>query len=51
MAAHSDINAGNIREILQEEVGKVFVTVLEHAGVYKRNEQGMKAFDKFMAQL
>ena len=50
-AAHPELNAENAEEILRCEVGKVFVKVLEHAGVYKRNEQGMAAFDKFMAQL
>ena len=50
-AAHPEMNKDNVEEILREEVGKVFVTVLEHAGVYKRTEQGMKAFDKFIAQL
>lgn len=51
MAAHPELNAENVREILREEVGKVFVKVLEHAGVYKRNEEGMKAFDRFVEQL
>lgn len=51
VAEHSELNADNVREILRKEVGKVFVTVLEHAGVYKRDESGMKAFDRFMAQL
>ncbi len=50
-ASHPEITKDNVNEILREEVGKVFVTVLEHAGVYKRNEDGMKAFDKFMEQL
>lgn len=50
-AAHPEMNKDNVEEILRGEVGKVFVTVLEHAGVYKRTEQGMKAFDKFIAQL
>lgn len=45
---YPEINKDNINDILNEEVGKVFVTVLEHAGVYKRNEEGMKAFDRFI---
>ncbi|MGN1116474.1 MAG: galactose-1-phosphate uridylyltransferase, partial [Candidatus Ornithomonoglobus sp.] len=49
--AHPEINKDNIKDILKEEVGRVFVTVLEHAGVYKRNAEGMAAFDKFVAQL
>ena len=38
----------NCMDILRDEVGKVFATVLEHAGVYKRDEQGKKAFLKFI---
>ncbi|MGN0164404.1 MAG: galactose-1-phosphate uridylyltransferase, partial [Candidatus Ornithomonoglobus sp.] len=48
---HPEINKDNVMDILKEEVGKVFVTVLEHAGVYKRDEAGMAAFDRFVAQL
>ena len=48
---HTELSADNVDEILREEVGKVFVTVLEHAGVFKRDEEGMAAFDKFMIQI
>ena len=48
---HPELNEGNVMDILRDEVGKVFVTVLEHAGVYKRDEHGMAAFDRFMAQI
>ncbi|MBR3942129.1 MAG: UDP-glucose--hexose-1-phosphate uridylyltransferase [Clostridia bacterium] len=48
---HPELNADNVDAILKEEVGKVFVTVLEHAGVYKRDEKGKADFDKFMAIL
>ena len=48
---HQDINRDNVADILKEEVGKVFVRVLEHAGVYKRTEEGMAAFDRFISQL
>lgn len=48
---HPELNADNVTDILHEEVGKVFVTVLEHAGVYKRTPEGMAAFDKFINQL
>ncbi len=37
--------------VIEKEVGKVFVQVLEHAGVYKRNEEGKKAFLKFLASV
>ena len=49
--AHPELNAENVSDILKEEVGKVFVTVLEHAGVYKRDEKGLSSFDKFMEQI
>ena len=38
----------NTASILKVEVGKVFASVLEHAGVYKRNEDGMAAFARFI---
>ena len=38
----------NTMDILKDEVGKVFSTVLEHAGVYKRTEEGMAAFIRFI---
>ena len=44
---YDSITDENVTEILHREVGLVFLKVLEHAGVYKRNESGMKAFVKF----
>ena len=38
----------NTADILQEEVGKVFSQVLEHAGVYKRTPAGAAAFGRFI---
>ncbi len=43
-----DFTAENIDAIVKNEVGKVFVKVLEHAGVYKRDEKGMAAFERFI---
>lgn len=40
--------AENAMEILQAEVGKVFATVLEHAGVYKTTAEGRRAFLRFV---
>ena len=34
--------------VLREEVGLVFAKVLEHAGVFKRNEEGRAAFGRFL---
>lgn len=44
-------NPENIHAIMQEEIGNVFSQVLEDAGVYKRNEKGYAAFDKFVKTL
>ncbi len=47
VAAHPEIDASNVKDILRLEIGKVFCKVLEHAGVYKRTEEGKAAFIKF----
>ncbi len=44
---YDEVNADNIDKIIKDEVGKVFATVLEHAGVYKRNAEGKAAFMRF----
>ena len=41
------ITADNAMQIIQKEVGLVFATVLEHAGVYKRTAEGRAAFLRF----
>ncbi len=41
----------NVEGILQDEIGKVFVKVLEDAGVYKCTEEGREAFDRFISVL
>lgn len=43
-----DITEENIHDIVQKEIGKVFVKVLECAGVYKRDCKGMEAFHRFI---
>ena len=43
------ITAENAFAIVQKETGLVFAQVLEHAGVYKRNEQGREAFLRFLS--
>ena len=48
---YPQINKDNVFDILKDEVGSVFVEVLKHAGVFKRDDKGMAAFDKFMAQV
>ena len=46
-----EVNENNIHTIVQDEISKVFVKVLECAGVYKRTEEGQKAFDRFIGTL
>ena len=43
------VKAEETEKILQREIGRVFEKVLTHAGVYKRTEEGMEAFDRFVA--
>ncbi len=43
--------AENVEGILRDEVGKVFAQVLEHAGVFKCDEQGREAFLRFTASV
>ncbi len=51
LLAHYTFTAKNAKQILRKEVGNVFATVLEHAGVYKRTPKGQKAFEKFLKNL
>lgn len=48
---YSEISRENVMDILKEEVGQTFVYVLEDAGVYKCNEEGRKAFLRFIETL
>lgn len=45
------VNNKNIDQILKGEIGLVFSKVLEHAGVYKWNPEGQKAFLRFVDSL
>lgn len=48
-AAHPEINEDNAVQIIRDEIGRVFMQVLTDAGVFKRDEAGMAAFDRFVA--
>ncbi len=48
---YSEVSESNIDGIIEKEIGLVFSEVLEHAGVYKRNDQGKEAFLRFTASL
>ena len=45
------ITAENALDVVKQETGKVFATVLEHAGVYKRTDEGRAAFLRFLEQV
>ncbi|WP_429970374.1 UDP-glucose--hexose-1-phosphate uridylyltransferase [Fructilactobacillus sp. Tb1] len=45
------ITKENVSEIIDKEVGIVFMHVLENAGVFKLNDKGNQAFQKFIATL
>ena len=51
LPSYPEINGENIDEILRQEIGKVFVQVLEDAGVYKCTPEGREAFLKFVKTL
>ena len=51
LGKYEDINTDNVMDILHAEIGKIFSEVLEDAGVYKRNDEGQKAFMKFVQSL
>ncbi|MDO4519335.1 MAG: UDP-glucose--hexose-1-phosphate uridylyltransferase [Eubacteriales bacterium] len=48
---YAAVNAENIEQILQHEIGQVFVQVLEDAGVYKCTEEGRTNFMRFINAL
>ncbi|WP_078410217.1 UDP-glucose--hexose-1-phosphate uridylyltransferase [Priestia abyssalis] len=47
-AKHTELSDENVHEILKEEIGMVFAAILEHAGVFKRDDRGQQAFERFM---
>ena len=48
---HGAFAKGEAWPVVQKETGMVFSKVLEHAGVYKRDEEGRAAFLRFVASL
>ena len=46
---YGELTEDNISERIRDEIGLVFSHVLEHAGVFKRTEEGRRAFLKFAA--
>ncbi len=48
---YTNIDQNNITDIIQKEIGLVFMQVLEDAGVYKRTKEGQEAFQRFIDSL
>ena len=51
LAHYDHVTNENIEYIIHDEIGKVFLKVLEHAGVFKRDQKGQEAFDRFIETL
>ncbi len=51
MKQYDTITAENVMGILEQEIGKVFVGVLEDAGVFKCTKEGREAFKRFISVL
>lgn len=47
----TDKTENEIMELIKKETGIVFSKVLEHAGVYKNDENGLNAFERFLSTL
>ncbi|TDW26088.1 UTP-hexose-1-phosphate uridylyltransferase [Breznakia blatticola] len=45
---HANIDANKVDTMLQDEVGQVFLHVLENAGVFKQDVEGQQAFTRFL---
>ncbi len=48
LSRHPEFSGSTARGILEQEIGKVFLEVLEDAGVYKRTPEGQQAFMRFV---
>lgn len=48
---YSSVTSENVMGILRDEIGSVFMQVLEDAGVYKRTAEGQAAFDRFVESI
>ncbi|MFJ8413574.1 UDP-glucose--hexose-1-phosphate uridylyltransferase [Bacillus paramycoides] len=44
----NQVNEHNVQDIVRKEVGQKFVQVLEDAGVFKQDEEGLAAFKRFI---
>ena len=51
IASRRAITSENVGAIILEEIGAAYVTILEHCGVFKRDEPGKKAFARFIEKV
>lgn len=42
------ITEANVKEVIQQGIGTIFVQILTDAGVFKRDEEGRRAFERFI---
>jgi len=47
-AEHDSITKENVKGIIEDSIGKIFLEVLENAGVFKTDEEGTEAFIRFI---
>ena len=45
---YGSFQSSTIDKVIEDEVGIIFMKVLEHAGVYKRTPEGREAFQRFI---
>ena len=50
-AKYDDINEDNCEQILRDEIGLVFASILEQCGVFDRNEKGKAQFKRFISSV
>lgn len=50
-AKYDKLDTSNIDQVIEKEIGLVFMQVLEDGGVFKRTPQGQEAFDRFIQSL
>ena len=51
ISRHPEMNADNVRAIIEEGIGEVFLKVLLDAGVFKRCPEGKAAFMRFIKEI
>lgn len=50
-AKYNNLNEDNCDEIIRDEIGLVFTSILEQCGVFDRTEEGRKQFKRFISKV